>query len=712
MTEPEPAYFISEQDPSLKPGQAKTILTETPISLSGQIIAKQDSNNGRREFRARLVRAGRIRRADGQLSNILIPAGVLNTAANNGQFEGIATFADHPGFFEGPKVKNLIGVVHSTYFNDATNSVDGVIRFYNGEDNPWANAVVDTLDMILADAQDGKPIPDVGLSIVFWPRWKPRENRDEMREIAELRKVDSADVVFGPAADGRILEALSVYAQEGGIEIMPEQLNTQPAVTEEESGGGDSTPQVEPTVIASGMLGNRRVSEPAEALTALNAWQDAAGQEAARAIIAHSQLPQISRERLAAKVWNRPDDLYKAIEDEREYLGQLTQSNVINLRGGAPRGADGVKLTTGLDQFENAINWLFGAPEAKMPEPQLRRMDLVYSMMTGDYEFHGVYNPERVFLAAANTTTLASMAANAMNKVIIAQLALLTHYRWYEFVVMPTPNDGTLHNMQWTSFGGIGTLPVVPEGGAYDELDVDDVQEADSFAKYGGYVGITREMIKNSDIQRIQAVPRALAAASVKSRSSLIASIFTSNSGVGPTLDQDSTALFHANHSNVATTALGTDQTAWRAAATEMFKHTEVNSSDRIGVFPKYCLVPPDLYHQALAVFGYGEGFPTSYVPEAQDRGIADPRPMPLAVPHFTDANDWAYIADPNVWPVIHMSFSVDPSGRTFPPPELWAATSETGGLLFAADVLPIKIRDEFAYGVNGFRGIGKRNVA
>jgi hypothetical protein len=170
--------------------------------------------------------------------------------------------------------------------------------------------------------------------------------------------------------------------------------------------------------------------------------------------------------------------------------------------------------------------------------------------------------------------------------------------------------------------------------------------------------------------------------------------------------------LFHANHSNVATTALGTDMTAWRAAALECFKHTEVSSSDRIGTFPKYCLVPPDLYHQALANFGYGDGQPATYLPEAEDRGLGDPRPVPLAVPHFTDANDWAYITDPQVWPVIHMSFSADPSGRSFPAPEIFAVTGETAGLMFTNDTLPVKVRDEFAYGVNGFRGVGKRNVA
>ena len=234
------------------------------------------------------------------------------------------------------------------------------------------------------------------------------------------------------------------------------------------------------------------------------------------------------------------------------------------------------------------------------------------------------------------------------------------------------------------------------------------------FVKYGGYVGITRKMIKNSDIQRIQAVPRALAAASVKTRSAKIAGIFTANSGQGPVLDQDSTELFKSDnsHANYATTALGTDITAWKAAAIECFKQTEVNSGKRIGVFPKYCLVPPDLYHTALAIFGYGDGRPTSYQPFSQEQPLGDPRPVPLAVPDWTDATDWAYIADPRVWPVIHMSFSADPSGRSFPAPEMWAATSETGGLLFTSDVLPIKIRDEFAYGVNGFKGIGKRIAA
>ena len=122
--------------------------------------------------------------------------------------------------------------------------------------------------------------------------------------------------------------------------------------------------------------------------------------------------------------------------------------------------------------------------------------------------------------------------------------------------------------------------------------------------------------------------------------------------------------------------------------------------------------MPAELYDTALSVLGYGEGMPTTYAPEAQGRGFADPRPVPLVVPDWTDANDWAYVVDPAVFPVIQMSYSQQPGGRRHPAPELFSVVSETSGLMFANDILPVKVRDEFALGVNGHRGIGKRNVA
>jgi len=361
-----------------------------------------------------------------------------------------------------------------------------------------------------------------------------------------------------------------------------------------------------------------------------------------------------------------------------------------------------------------AVGWMFGVDDAPLPPPSLRNTAEVYRLLTGDINFRGIFAGVHA-LAAASPTTLADLAVNAMNKVMVGMWDTLTLYRWFEQIVTVQPNDGSLHDMAWITFGGLANLATVADGAAYEEASVADSKESDSFIKYGNYVGVTRKMIRNSEIARMQAIPRALAVAAVRTRSAKIAAIFTDNSGVGPTLDDDSTALFHANHSNIATTAYTI--AAWKAARLECFKQTELGSSKRQGFWPKFWIGPADLFDTALVDFGYGAG-PGGYTgtgnndvnPYAASRP-GDPRPIPIAVPEFTDTDDWAYLVDPNLHPVIQMSYSQNPGGRQHPLPELFSVVSETAGLMFTNDTMPIKVRDEFAAGVSTYRGIGKRNV-
>lgn len=443
-------------------------------------------------------------------------------------------------------------------------------------------------------------------------------------------------------------------------------------------------------------------------------WLDEARAAAAAAIIGASGLPKVVQERLNAGRYDSPEAVQAAVDAARVEMAALTEAGVVTLGGRPPRGAGlrGLSVREPLDEARELVAFFFGASDAAAPPPNLRSFADLYVALTGDVYFRGVFDPGRVQFAGATTSTLPNLAVDAMNKVIIEQFRALDHYRWFERITHVAPNDGRLHDMKWITLGGISDLPSVAEGAAYTELDVADVEETAAFVKRGGYVGITREMIKNSDIMQLQAIPRALATAAVRTRSAAVAALFTANSGVGPTLAQDSKALFHADHGNLTTDALGTDAAAWRAARAECFQQAEVGSSKALGVFPRYALVPAELYDTALSILGYGEGMPTTYSPEAQGRGFADPRPVPLVVPEWTDANDWAYAVDPAVYPVIHMSYSQAPGGRAHPAPELFAVVSETSGLMFSNDVLPIKVRDEFALGVNGYRGIGKRNVA
>jgi len=439
-----------------------------------------------------------------------------------------------------------------------------------------------------------------------------------------------------------------------------------------------------------------------------NVWLDALQASAAQAMIQASGLPTPVQARLQRGRYDSPAAVETAIDEARNEMAALAEAQTVQMGSRPPRGQ--FHVGDAMDDARGMVEYFFGVDGAAVPPSNMRRFGDLYVALTGDEEYRGLYDASRVMFASANTATLSNLAADAMNKVIVSRMALLN--RWFEQIVDVVPNDGTLHDINLITVGGIGTLPTVAEGASYLELPVDDTDEVAQFIKKGGYVGITREAIKNSDILQLQAIPRALAAAAIRTRSKAIADLFTMNSGVGPTLATDSKALFHTDHGNVATTAFGTDAVAWRAARLATFKQTELGSGAYMGVFPRYLLIPADLYDVALTVLGYGAGQPTAYTPEAQDRGVYDPRPVPIVVPEWTDATDWAYIVDPAVFPVIHMSYSQSPGGGSHPAPELFSVTSETSGLMFTNDVLPIKVRDEFAVGVSGYQGIGKRNVA
>lgn len=653
------------------------------------------AGKGVREYKGVMIAAGRIRNMLGEDGHLFVEAEAIRQAVNDGLFEGLACFIDHADW-DGPSLRDLFGAWHSVEYDEAAEAAVGTLRYYRNDVN---EPVAQQLDQILADREAGISTPETGVSLVFYAKFRPRDEEGGPLRIMAFRKVDSADLVFYQAVRrARIVEALQAQNSQRGGNLMAEEnevVEEGTAPVELEAGGDSLVGQV----------------TPAGDVVRVDEWTRAIQETAVRSMLNAADLPEPTRLRLEAGSYNTPDEVQAAIEAARVELAALQESEVINL-GNRPVGRGGrqrVEVVDPRDVAQAHLDWFFGVEGAASPPANYRRLDALYVAMTGDVEFYGRYDEDRVTLAGANTTDLADMAANAMNKVIVQQWSHLSAWRWYEKVAYPTPNDGSVQDMQWTVLGGIANLPTVAEGGVYTELTMGDVAEKDSFVKSGGYVGITLEMIRNSDIMRIQAVPRALAVAAVRSRSATIANIFTANSGVGPTLDQDSTALFDATHNNVAVTAF--DLTAWRAARTECFKHTEVTSGKALGVFPRYWLGPADLYDTALSTFGYGEGMPTTYLPEAEDRGFADPRPIPLAVPDFTDANDWAYIVDPQVFPVIHISYAQAPGGGVHPVPELFSQPAPTIGMNFTNDKLPVKVRDWFSAGVNGYRGIGKRNV-
>ena len=709
----------------------KLVLNVGTLDLQGA------QGSGRREYQVRMIRAGRVRAQGNKPSNIEIPAEPIREALAAGKFVGLAVFLDHSGWFDYPSLKNLVGVTTSAEWNEAEQSADGVIRFY---ESPAANIAIDILDGMLADQAQGLAIPDVGLSLVFWPRWAPRDNEEDLRRLAEIKHVESVDWVFEPGADGRVKKALA--ALRAGQRPAPTSGEPEGALPPAEINGAGNPPQSPlkgggipaPTINRGGIAMDpeeeqlnseeETTSQPAAAPAAvptpgpsqmgretdLSAWQQAMVRTAAQGMIATSGLPAASRERLASLPYGSPEEVTVAIEAERAYLAKLQENQVVQIGGYAPRGGQIQGGLNAMDKIALAVDALISGTQPEKGVAPLTGIRELYMLLSGDFELTGRFQSERVTLANADSSTMASLVADALNKRVTNMFQ--EYPRWWE-PICTIEDFNTLQQVKWITLGGIGTMPTVAEGAVYTELTWDDKAETADFVKKGGYLGISLEAIDKDDTRRLQAAPRALAQAAWLALGSSVSAIFTASAGVGPTL-ADTYALFEAaHHANLGTTALSF--TEYAAARAAMRAQAELNSGAVLGALtaPRFLLVPPELEITALQILATEQQPAQSNFEEnpfaegdGHDARMKAARSRVIVVDLWTDAGDWALVADPKLYPSIGLGFRY---GRV---PEIFSVASPTAGLMFTNDTMPIKARFFYAVGPIDYRGLYKENVA
>jgi hypothetical protein len=688
--------------------------TPERLTLQGLALA---SSSKRRQFSARFVRAGRVRAAGNRQSDIELTENALMRAFNKGLFDGRAVFIDHASWYEHPSIRNLAGFTSNAAWDPAEKAITGTITLYS-----QAEQVADLLAELLADqgaaphvaphvAPDVVPhvAPDIGLSIVFWPVW---QTSGKTKKIIDIQHVESVDIVFEPAAGGRFLQALSAAAQtipagSGGAGMPPART---PQEAHSISGGLQMPGQLNNTHI-------RRESNPAPAGNPdewAGAWMQSMATASAGVMIANSGLPPASRQRLGERHYSSPEEVQQAIQAEQAYLAALHQDNVIQIGNVAPRTPHVSVGLTGLDEVQLALDALLAGRRPEKGARPISGIRELYLHLSGDYEMAGLFHPERVQFANVNSSTMANMTADALNKIVANAFQQYPH--WWEKIII-AEDFASLQSVKWVTLGGVGELPTVAEGAAYTELTWDDTKETATFVKKGGYLGLTLEAIDKDDTRRLRAAPRALAQAAWLTLSKAVSAVFTDNSGTGPTMS-DSIALFNASHGNLGSTALSSGE--YGVVRTAMRKQTELNSGERLGALtaPKYLLVPPDLEITALKVlasqadYTYALSNGTSAPQNAFSEGdthnerLAFARERVIVVDLWTDTNNWAAVCDPILWPTIGVGFRY---GRT---PEIFSVASPTAGLMFTNDTLPIKVRYFFAVAPIDYRGMYKENVA
>jgi hypothetical protein len=369
-----------------------------------------------------------------------------------------------------------------------------------------------------------------------------------------------------------------------------------------------------------------------------------------------------------------------------------------------------------LDRITEALSALI---EGRAPNKGVRPLSGVreaYLLLSGDYAMTGMFQPENVSLASVTSTTMANIVANVLNKSVVNTFQ--QYPRWWE-AFCRSDNFNNLQTVQWITLGGIGALPTVAEGQAYTELAWDDSKETASWVKKGGYLGITLEAMDNDDVGRLRTAPQALAQAAWLTLGRSVSAIFTSASGLGPTMADNGT-LFNATavatpggHANLLTAALS--PTSLAAVKLAMRKQAEVNSGERLGGLTalKFLLIPPDMEQTALIVLasenmpgGANNDVNTEAEGSTRDARMAAARRKIIIVDFWTDTNNWAAVADPLMYPTIGIGY------RFGQVPEIFSVASPNSGLMFSNDVMPIKVRWFYAVGPMDWRGLFKSNVS
>lgn len=654
--------------------------------------------------------------ADGQFEILAITAGSGNgwnfstecLHSSLPLWDQVQTFVDHS--WSGHSIRDLAGVCFNPRWDDANQGILLTIKPVGpsaallaeigkemlAEKSPSAERRPEPVEgLVEAAAQtDSQNKPRVGFSadILFTSQGK---------KVDTILKVFSVDLVIDPARGGKFLRAL--YARQpqkslGGL-FMNDEIQKQEVNTLETQLQGDKT-----AVQAMHLMQtqNQTLAEEAEKARQVRLVMC---EQLLQSTLSVAKLPTPVSDRIRKQFTGlifEPADLTHAVDDARQMVSELTGAQVVQGPGRIHAMYDS------RDQITAAIHDLLGAErpeEIKQVKPApLSGIRELYTLMTGDYSFTGGYHADRALLA--ETTDLPGILKNALNKIILTQWQELgrSGYRWWESIVS-VQHFNSLQSITGVLMGELSTLPTISEGSPYTELNVSDSAETASWNKYGGYVGLTLEMFERDETHKLAQYPRKLATASLRRISDLVAGVFTANSGIGPVM-ADTYNVFEApHHGNLGTTTLSSS--AFEAASKAIYSQNMVASGSegnpKMAVDARYLIVPRDLRLTAMQIlYPDWERQANIFSQNMQKGQMGDV----ITCPEFTDANDWAAVADPAVAPGIIVA---ERFGLT---PEIFIADNELNGALFTNDQLRMKVRQWVAVFAADYRPLFKANVA
>ncbi len=612
----------------------------------------------------------------------------LREAVNNGIFENVPALVrseDEHLHGKNTGVNQVVGSFTNVKWNNANKQVEGILNLKSGGE--FAERFKEKLRKLGQAAKSAAGV--VGLSISGIGKYVIERLKDKyVAVVTEIESLQSIDPVQSGNAGGRLVALIeSTYGSS-----KQNALNNQTNKNLNEVKMNQELKQKIFELLSGAMQLGSESSDDVNAVVA----------EAKKLLceaqlsnsLSKSRLPEIVKEKIKKQFSGKTfesKELEDAMKLEQKILAELNPEVIDN------GGADRLEVTRdAADKSEKQLEYMLLSPLAKSKLTEAEKQDYknhgagqLYSVkewyrnLTGDFNITGVKQNNRGLLSEALVSSdFASIFKNALNKSMVMEYRFSAYNdSWRKLVSEIVPRQDFKTNTV-TRMGGYTNLPVVNENDAYTAADSPTDEEINYNIRKRGYIEtITREMIVNDDLGAIRKIPIRMGQAASRTIYEFVYDLITSN----PVMDYDATTLFHANHGgNLLAAAL--DATSLANARSIMRKQTELDSGKKIGIKPRYLLVPSELDKTAyeLTTVAYGLNNP---VPSFHQTWQIEP----ITIAHTTDANNWYLVADPMEFPTIEIGFL---HGRE--EPELFVADLPTQGSYFTNDQIKFKIRHEY----------------
>jgi Mu-like prophage major head subunit gpT len=411
------------------------------------------------------------------------------------------------------------------------------------------------------------------------------------------------------------------------------------------------------------------------------------------------------RQRFTGRVFEA-EELDKAINDQQDMLAALTAQGLIRGMGYEKPGTV-MGMISEAEKVQAAFDRLFDLDIDTARLGNIKGFEGIheaYARVTGDASVAGGISGAsrlgqiRVSEAAPITritetdTTTASFSyllGTSMNK------RLLKDYQawpaeWMKFCTIAPIRD--FKQQTRVRFGAFGSLSTVPEDTAYTAVTLTDSAATYVPQKRGNLVSVSRETIINDDLQAIKQIPTKLAVAAAYTLAEFVYTFLSGNGNI-----YDGNALFTSgggSHLNLGSSALSS--ASMQTGVTAM--REQVNyAGKRIGLRPRYLIVPPELEWTAMVVTK------SAGVPGSANNDI---NPMlgyvtPIVSPQLSSTTQWFMATDPREIDTIEVGFV---GGQVNP--ALFIQDQPLFGLNFTQDVISYKIRHEYGGAVMDYRGL------